>query len=300
MENFAVTIAFLLIGMALKYIPDFSIETGKILNLFVIYISLPALILLNIPKLVFSSALLVPGLMPWAMILFSSGLVIGLSAIFKWDRPITGSLLLLVPLGNTSFLGVPMVTAFFGEESVPYAILYDQLGSFLALATYGSVVIAFYGAGDMKPSLKFICKKVISFPPFISLIFALSIKSISYPQLFIDILTKLSSTLVPVVMIAVGFQLSLRIDRSLIPPMFIGLAIKLVASPLMALFVCKIVGLEGDVVDVSIFEAGMPPMISAGAVAIIANLSPALTAALVGMGIVLSFITLPTLYQIIL
>lgn len=299
MENFAVTITFLLIGMALKYIPDFSAETGKILNLFVIYISLPSLVLLNIPKLAFSSNLLVPGLMPWAMVLFSAGVIAAISAVFKWERSATGSLLLVVPLGNTSFLGVPMVTAFFGEDAVPYAILYDQLGSFLALATYGSLITAFYGTGENRPSLKFICRKIASFPPFIALIVALSIKSFAYPAPVISILTKLSSTLVPVVMIAVGFQLSLSIERKLISPMFIGLGLKLILAPLTALFICKLSGLEGDAVNVSIFEAGMPPMVSAGAVAIIANLSPALTAALVGIGIVLSFITLPILHQII-
>ncbi len=52
--------------------------------------------------------------------------------------------------------------------------------------------------------------------------------------------------------------------------------------------------------QVSIFEAGMPPMVSAGVLAILANLSPALTAALVGIGIVLSFATLPILYQMLL
>ncbi|MBE9521449.1 MAG: AEC family transporter, partial [Proteobacteria bacterium] len=79
-----------------------------------------------------------------------------------------------------------------------------------------------------------------------------------------------------------------------------GLSIKLIAAPVAALLFCKIAGLEGEAVQVSIFEAGMPPMVSAGALAILANLSPALTAALVGIGIVLSFATLPILYQMLL
>jgi hypothetical protein len=40
-------------------------------------------------------------------------------------------------------------------------------------------------------------------------------------------------------------------------------------------------------------------MVSAGAVAIMANLSPTLTAALVGAGILLSFATLPLLFQLL-
>jgi len=300
MENFVITITFLLIGMALKRIPAFSDETGSVLNLFVIYISLPALVLLKIPELVFSKNLLVPAFMPWGMLLFSSALILLLSRILKWDRATTGCLLLLIPLGNTSFLGIPMVKAFFGDNAIPYALLYDQLGSFLALATYGALILALYGTGGGKPTIKSVMKKVISFPPFIALLLAFVLKAFPYPPIAVNLLKILASTLIPLVMIAVGFQLKLRLSREVTSQLCIGLSIKLIAAPVAALFICKIAGLEGEAVQVSIFEAGMPPMVSAGALAILANLSPALTAALVGIGIVLSFATLPILYQMLL
>lgn len=300
MENFVITITFLLLGMALKRIPDFSDETGNVLNLFVIYISLPALVLLKIPELVFSKNLLVPAFMPWVMLLFSCALILILSRLLKWARATTGCLLLLIPLGNTSFLGIPMVKAFFGDNAIPYALLYDQLGSFLALATYGSLILALYGTGDSKPTLVNVVKKIISFPPFIALVLAFILKTFSYPPIAVSLLKILASTLVPLVMIAVGFQLTLRLNRKVTSQLCIGLSIKLIAAPMAALFLCKIAGLEGEAVQVSIFEAGMPPMVSAGALAILANLSPALTAALVGIGIILSFATLPMLYQMLL
>lgn len=300
MENFVITITLLLIGMALKRIPNFPDATGKVLNLFVLYISLPALVLLKIPDLTFSKDLLVPALMPWGMLLFSCALILVLSRILQWERATTGCLLLLIPLGNTSFLGIPMVKAFFGDQALPYALLYDQLGSFLALATYGSLILALYSPGKNKPTIEGVFKKIISFPAFIALILAFIFKTFHYPPAAVTLLTILSSTLVPLVMIAVGFQLTLQLNKKVISQLGIGLSIKLIAAPVAALFVCKIVGLEGEAVQVSIFEAGMPPMVSAGALAISANLSPALTAALVGIGIVLSFATLPILHQLLL
>jgi predicted permease len=300
MESFIITITFLLIGMALKRIPDFSDDTGNVLNLFVIYISLPALILLKIPQLVFSKNLLVPAFMPWGMLLFSCALILILSRVLKWERATTGCLLLLIPLGNTSFLGIPMVKAFFGEKAIPYALLYDQFGSFLALATYGSLILAIYGTGESKPTIKSVVKKVVSFPPFLALVLALIFKAFPYPPIAVNLLKILASTLIPLVMIAVGFQLTLQLDRKVISQLSIGLSIKLIAAPVTALFFCKLVGLEGKAVEVSIFEAGMPPMVSAGALAILANLSPVLTAALVGIGIILSFVTLPMLHQLLL
>lgn len=300
MENFVITITFLLIGLALKRITDFPDETGNTLNLFVIYISLPALILYKIPDLVISNNLLVPIFMPWGMLLFSCVLILVLSKLLKWERTTTGCLLLLVPLGNTSFLGIPMVKAFFGDQAIPYALLYDQLGSFLALATYGSLILALYGIGKNRPTTWDVTRKVISFPPLIALILAFLLRPFSYPPLAVNVLAILASTLVPLVMIGVGFQLTFRLSKKGTSQLCIGLCIKLIAAPMAALLFCKIAGLEGKAVHVSIIEAGMPPMVSAGALAILADLSPKLTAALVGLGIIVSFATLPLLYQILL
>ncbi len=297
MENFIIVVTYLIIGMALRQIPDFPKETGNVLNLFVIYISLPALVLLKIPELYFSKHLLVPTFMPWIMLLLSGFAILVLAKFLKWDRPTTGCLLLLIPMGNTSFLGIPMVEAFFGEQAISYAVLYDQLGSFLALATYGSLILALYGSE--KVTIRNITKKIILFPPFIALIFAFLLKPFTYPTIAVNILNTLASTLVPVVMVAVGFQLTLRLNKEVISQLSIGLMIKLIAAPIIALFLCQLFGLEGEAVKVSIFESGMPPMISAGALAILANLSPPLAAALVGIGIILSFATLPFIYQLL-
>ncbi len=298
MENFVITIAYLLAGMGLKRLPAFPEQTGTVLNLFVIYVSLPALVLLKVPELTFSSQLLVVVVMPWVMLLLSAVAVIGLARYFGWDRPTTGCLLLLVPLGNTSFLGIPLVRAFFGEAAIPYAVLYDQLGSFMALATYGSLVLALYGPSASRPTVAGVARKIFFFPPFLALLLALLLRRVVYPEIFIELIKTLAATLVPVVMIAVGYQLTLRLNRTILGQMGVGLMLKLVAAPLAALLLCRVLGLDGEAVRVSIFEAGMPPMVSAGALAILADLSPPLTAALVGVGIILCFATLPLLYQL--
>ena len=299
MQNFLIILTFLLIGMGIKRLPAFPKETGNALNLIVIYVSLPALILLKIPQLVFSSELLAPVIMPWAMLVFSAALILVLAKAFKWDRATTGCLLLLVPLGNTSFLGIPMTRAFFGEAAVPYALLYDQLGSFLALATYGSFVLALYGRGSSRPSLHAVLKKVVSFPPFIALVAAFLLRPLTYPPIIIDILDMLAATLIPLVMIAVGYQLQPKMDKAVRAPLWLGLVIKLLVAPLVALLVTRFLGWDGELVRVSILEAGMPPMVSAGALAILDDLNSPLAAALVGIGIVVSFLTLPLLFQLL-
>lgn len=298
MENFILTISFLLMGMGLRRLPNFPRETSQALNLFAIYLSLPALVLLKVPQLHFSADILVPVVMAWGMLTVSALMVLGLGRLLDWEKETIGVLLLLIPLGNTSFFGIPMVQAFFGESGIPYAVLYDQLGSFLALATYGAVVLALYGSGT-KPTAASVLTRVVSFPPFIALMLALACRSLVFPAPLLTLLNALAATLVPVVMVAVGFQLSLRLSPEVLKPLGAGLMIKLAVAPLIALLCCRLLGLSSLAAQVAVFEAGMPPMVSAGALAIMAGLSPRLTAALIGLGIVLSFLTLPLLARLL-
>jgi malate permease and related proteins len=204
----------------------------------------------------------------------------------------------MVPLGNTAFFGIPMVELFFGSSGIPHAILYDQFGSFLALATYGTFILALYG-GSRMPSFMQILQRIILFPPFIALILALFFRHLDYPAWLIHFLKMTASSLVPVVMVAIGFQLHLRMAPSERVPLFAGLAVRLLVTPLFFIALCQIVGLQGEAVRVALFETAMPPMVAAGALASIANLRPRLTSALVGYGILASFVTLPLLYRLI-
>lgn len=119
--------------------------------------------------------------------------------------------MLMIPLANTSFLGIPMITAFFGQEMVSYGILYDQFGSFLALSIYGSIILAVYSGQDPAKPLILI-RKIITFPPFIALVAALifrtHIRQLPHLQ---SALKTLGESLVPVVMFAIGLQLKIRL-----------------------------------------------------------------------------------------
>jgi malate permease and related proteins len=299
MTSFLLTISYLAIGKALSRFSRFPEESAQVLNQYIIHVALPALILLKIPELIFSRDLLVPIFLPWIMVIFSALAALLGCRIFHWDRETTGALLLLTALGNTAFLGIPMVAAFFGEAAVSHAVLYDQLGSFPALVTYGSVIIAIYGAGDTRPSATEVGKRIITFPPFIALLLAFAFRPLAYPEFLVTLLESLASTLVPVVMIAVGFRLSFRLSRGIGGPLAYGLLIKMVMAPAAALLLIALLGLKGQAVRVSIMQAGMPPMVLAGALAAAANLSPRLAAAMVGLGIFVSFATLPLLFRLL-
>jgi len=298
MENFILIGLFVGLGSLFRRIKAFPDTTAQALNMFALYVSLPAVILLKVPQLHFTAEMLVPALLPWAMLLLSAALVLLVGRRCGWPRPIIGVLLLVVPIGNTSFMGVPMVNAYFGEAGIPYLITYDQLGTMLMFASYGTSILAIYGKeGSLRPLE--VVRRMLLFPTTLALLAGLLLSPWRYPPELVKLLTDIGKTLTPLVMTAIGFQLRLRQQRTVIAPLAFGLGVKLAIAPLAALLICRLLGLQGLGVDVSIFEAGMPPMVTAGALAIAAGIAPDLAAALVSLGIPLAFGTLSLLYLLI-
>ena len=288
MENFILIFICLTAGLFLQRLTIFADNAPQTLNLYVIWLAFPALILHQVPTLSFSTDLFILLLMPWAMTGLGVILVLLGSRLFAWSQEVTAVLLLTVPLGNTSFLGIPMIEAFYGTEMIPYGIIYDQFGSFLALSFYGTFILALY-SNQRHQGARAIVKKILTFPPFLCLLAAfLFPKQLQQPELAKS-LSLIGSSLVPVVMFAVGLQLKFKLAPEQGLPFCFGLIAKLLIAPLVALFICQLLNLEGPAARIAVFEAGMPPMIIAGAMAMSAGLAPRLTAALVGWGILLSF-----------
>ena len=298
MENFVLIGVFVLLGMLFQRLKAFPKDTAQVLNMFAIYVSMPALVLLKAPQISFSSAALIPMLVAWGMLLFSCAAVLLGARLWHWPRGVVGVLLLVIPLGNTSFLGIPMVQAFFGAPGLPHLIIYDQLGTILIFSSYGSVILAMYGR-EGTLDLPAIARRMILFPPTIALLAGFALRPWPYPPQLEQGLHNISLTLVPLVMTAIGFQLRLRLQSRVFGPLSFGLAVKLVASPLAAFAVCRLLGAGGPAVEVSVIEAGMPPMVTAAALAVVAGMDAELSIALVGVGIILSFGTLPALYWMV-
>lgn len=298
MEKFIFISIFVVIGAIFKRLPVFPKDTAHVLNMFALYVALPAVILLKVPLIRFSSGMIFPALLPWGMLLLSAGLVLWAGRLLGWSKETIGVLLLVVPIGNTSFMGVPMVTAFFGEQGIPPLIVYDQVGTTPIFAFYGSMILAFYGS-ETKVRIFRIAGRALLFPPTLALLLGLALRSWPYPEPVRESLTMLSGMLTPLVMTAIGFQLKIRLSPSILQPLGYGLAVKLAVAPLVSLALCRLLGLHGLAADVSVFEAGMPPMVTAGALAMAAGMVPELAAAAVSLGMILSFLTLPLLHWIL-
>ncbi len=291
MNNLLLLIFCFVAGMLLRRAKRMPDNAPLTLNSFIIHVSLPALTLLYIHELELSGDVLLTGLMAW--------LVFGLSVAFfclvgRWlalPRATTGALMLVGGLGNTSFFGLPMVEAFYGKEGLTTAIVADQLGSFFALSVLGITVAGIYSSG--RPTAAEIGLRIARFPPFIALVVALLLIPIEYADWFTSLLKRLGDTLAPLALLSVGMQLRLGHVAEHKRNLALGLAFKLVLAPLaIYLLYVQLLGAHGLGIQVTLFEAAMPSMITAAIVASEHDLDPELSNLMVAVGLLLSFFTL--------
>lgn len=300
MENIILIFVCLIVGFLLQKVKDFPKNSHQVLNQFVIYISLPALALYYIPKIKISSDLLYPLGVAWigfglSFIFFS---LLGKS--FGWSKKLIGCLVLTGGLGNTAFVGFPIIEALYGKNGLETAIIIDQPGTFVVLSTLGILVATYYSRGTASTSQ--IVRKVLLFPPFIGFIIAALLNIFQYD--FINemqiIFQKLGATVTPIALIAVGLQLTFERNSRHWGFLSLGLAFKLFLTPaFFYIFYIIILGKSGTIFEISIMESAMAPMITASILASTYGLKPKLSSMMIGFGIPLSFLTLAFWYWIL-
>ena len=289
-------LALLLLGVVAARLPAIPDRAPQTLDALVLWFALPGLILTEVPDLELGARTVVPVAVAWGTLALVALLVVALSRARRWSARTTGTMLLVVPLGNTSFLGIPAVTALLGADHVGQALIYDQLGSFLALATWGSIIAARYGAGS-SPTLGGTLRRVLTFPPFVALVAAIVLREVVLPatvdEVLFGVAGRLGAMLVPLTMLAVGMRLRLPAAWGTFEPMALGLVLRMGVAPAAAYGAMRLLDAGGMVWQTSIFEASMPPMVTAGVVATAAGLDEELSSALVGVGVLGALVTAP-------
>lgn len=301
MQNIALLILCFVLGILSRRSGKFPENAPATLNGFILNISLPALILVYVHRLPMDASLIYPIAMPW--MLFTLGLILFLSMakVARWTAPTTGGLILSGSLANTSFLGLPMIETFYGATFLGVGILIDQLGTYLVLSTLGIVVAVIFSTEKSAGiSAWGIVHKVAKFTPFQALLLAVFLRPIPFPDEFEQLLERIGSTLAPLALVSVGYQLRFADLKGRIPALSLGLFFKLIFGPLLiTLVLAKLIGANGQITQVTIFEAAMAPQIGAAIVAIEHKLDPPLVTLMVGIGIPLSFLTLPLWWYVL-
>lgn len=282
----------LLTGVIVRRYLPFPEQIVPSINWWLITIALPCVILTLIPHTDFNRNTLFPIVGMW--VVFAGALLLSLLMgwLFNWSREVTGVVILVAGIGNTSFMGFPIISGYYGAEGLKLAVIADQPGSFIILSTVGLIVMAV--CSGQSPTLNMVLKKIITFPPLIALVLSLLLKMFGGLPTFIEQpFSQIGATMTPLALFSVGLQIALRPPHGTVIPLITGLLWKLVLAPLAILLLARALHLAPLIKDVTVLQGGMAPMIAASILAQRAGLKPSLATAIQGYGIIGSFITIP-------
>ena len=262
------------------------------INGFVLNIAFPALILALIPKLHVEPGLWFPVMAMWGTALGSVLVMVVIGRVLGWSQGTIGALALVAGFGNTSFTGLPLIEALRGKDHLGAAVLADQAGSFLSLATVGVISAAWFSG--TATSVRAVVLRVLKFPPFLAMLagFAVGLAG-GWPTILDEVLHRIGITLSPMALFAVGLQFKPTNLGQHWRPLVAGLGWKMGLAPLLVFVTGRVLGVSGTPYEVGVLQSAMAPMISAGILAQQSGLAPALANTVVGIGILLSLATVP-------
>jgi predicted permease len=293
-NNFVLIALCLACGLWLRLSRRVDDTSGAGLNAYLVNIAMPAVAFSELHGTSWTTMLGWPAGMAWVLFGFGVAYFYLCARLFRWSPETRGVLILTAALANTSFVGFPLLEAFYGPEAIATGVIVDQLGSFSVLATAGLLVAASSSGTSVSP--REILARVIVYPPLLAVFAAFALESVEIPAVLMTALARLAETLIPLALVSVGMQLRLRetSDHRVLLPLASGLLFKLIIGPaLVAIPILYLSGARGFEIQVTMLESAMPPMVMGGILAMQHGLRPSLAGLMILVGIPLSFFTVP-------
>ncbi|WP_421871188.1 AEC family transporter [Marinoscillum sp.] len=254
-------------------------------NRYIIYIALPVVALANIPGLVLDGQLLVLVAVPLLILLLAIVLFQGvLRKYFSKDQRLVLSL--TSGLGNTSFVGFPLIIFYLGKDQLLYGALFDQM-TFLLMASVGQAMIA----NGQDAGVRSVVLKVLTFPVFITIVLCFFLPAGLFHGVVMEVFGWVIDSLSIVAMIIVGYLIATYVDFKIPRAAYAGLGYKLLIAPLVALFLLYWIEAPRDLEAVALLESSMAPQTSICLMLLEKNRLPQLVSQILCWGTVASLAT---------
>ncbi len=253
------------IGYTMRKVDLVKDEWVHVLNKFVYYVSLPALIVISfwevnwldkhLVYLVFMNLVF--------LLLFSALLLFALSS-FKISNKLKASIFLSAIVGNTVYMGFPLIGAALGKES--FSDMIAVATSHLVMAMVFSVLAVEFlvvKSRQAKTYLADFIKNPLVISLLVGIIFSL-VKLPSAPAYFIQKpLAMLGTTASPVALFALGGFLHGKFYKSHFKAAFAASFLKLLVLPVFVLIASAVLKMNYASSRVSFLVAAMPTAVTA-------------------------------------
>ena len=205
--------------------------------------------------------------------------------------PTQGSFILSAMVGNTGFLGYPIVLAVYGTKYFAWAIFYDLVGSLFG--TWGLGVALAGHFGGRATNLWQSSKVILINPALWSFGFGLLFRQVEIPSFAEFYLEKLAWSVIVLSLLLMGMRLSKINSWHNLPSGAIAIGIKMLLVPLILGISLKVLGLTSTPAKIILLQTAMPPAFSTLIIAETFNLDSDLTVTTIALGTVVLLITLP-------
>lgn len=290
-------------GYTLRGIPKLKDRGPHFLNRWILLFALPATVLLNVSKVevksLFNAKVIPLILTPWIQFGIAFLIFRALAKQLKLSRVEGAMLTLVVGLGNTSFMGFPILRALLGESAIAYAAILDQLGTFFVFSSVATLFAA--QNSSVERHVRNRLSSFLRYIPFLSLILALILAALKVQApISPPILPWLSKTLTPAAMLSCGLQFDLdgffhrdtfKNNRRILGIAFI---LKLLIIPTMISLVWSpLYDSRDPIYQVIVLESAMASMFSALILAKEYDLMPKFANWVILITVVASLVTVP-------
>ena len=268
------------------------------LGKFLFWIGVPFSIMAFLRQADLSASLWAAPLAAWAAMLLAVGL--GWSWLRIQERmkdqalapAAQGSFLLGAMVGNTGYLGYPIVLALVGMPYFGWAVFYDTLGSALGAYGLGVMIAAYFGSsGSIGPTQ--IGLALVRNPALWSSGVGLSLKNVKLPVFLEQSLAHAAWGVVALSLLLLGMRLSQVSSWQYLRSASIGLGIKMVIVPLILGFSLPYFGVHGLPKLTIVLQSAMPPAFATLVIAEAYGLDRQLTVTMLAAGSVLLLFLLP-------
>lgn len=212
----------------------------------------------------------------------------------KQDKGTIVAMSFLATLGNTLFLGVPLVQGALGQEYANRAILYDQICTCIPLAILTPMIMSMGGKGVF--NLRSVMMRLCQNPLFLALVVGMVFKIMPFSiveWIFIPI-KQLGACATPVALFAIGVQISMGDIKTEWKNTFFVLFWGMILAPTLVFIAIYLSQVEfSDTWRMALLESAMPPLISSAAVIMRAGLNNKIAVSSVAFGIFASAFTIP-------
>ncbi|MFP4322909.1 MAG: AEC family transporter [Anaerolineales bacterium] len=286
---------FIIVGVVALAGRRLEIDT-RALSTAIVYLMGPALILDGIANAALDAeALAQVGAMAVGVALIMGGIGWGVARVMGLSAPQESALIISLMLVNAANYGIPVNRFAFGDAAEDFAVVYYALSATVVVAV--AIFVGAQGKDGARAALRQVLTVPLSYAGFIGL--GLSLTDTALPLPIERAVGVLADGAVPAMLVVLGLSLSrLRLDSD--PRLVgVGVALRLIVGPVVALGLATLLGVDGLLRQVTVVQSSMPTAVLASVIVAEFGGDAPLTSAIILASTLVSILTLSVVIAVV-